>query len=54
MPHFRAMSHCLGAFVQLLCNQNFNGLSYLGDFLRDGLPNVPTKELSLAKTRAEY
>jgi hypothetical protein len=24
MPRFRAMSHCLGAFVQPLCNQNFN------------------------------
>jgi hypothetical protein len=25
MPHFCAKSHCLGAFVQLLSNQNFNG-----------------------------
>ena len=27
LPHCRAKSHCSGAFVQLLCNQNFNGLS---------------------------
>jgi len=27
IPHFCAKRHCLGAFVQLLCNQNFNGLS---------------------------
>src|SRR5258708_6121497 len=25
--HCWAKSHCSGAFVQLLCNQNFNGLS---------------------------
>ena len=27
LPHCWAKSHCSGAFVQLLCNQNFNGLS---------------------------
>jgi hypothetical protein len=27
MPPLCAKSHCLGAFVQPLCNQNFNGLS---------------------------
>lgn len=26
MPYFCAKSRCSGAFVQLLCNQNFNGL----------------------------
>src|SRR5258708_31312713 len=27
LPHCWAKSHCSGAIVQLLCNQNFNGLS---------------------------
>src|SRR6266446_6085129 len=27
LPHCRAKRRCLGAIVQLLCNQNFNGLS---------------------------